>query len=311
MTNPVISVSELDYYYPDKKALQNINLTIHKGDITALVGPNGAGKTTLMRCLAGLDTPFNGKIEICGVDILENPREGHTKLGFLSDDFGLYHDLTVRESLEFAGGCHNISPAQAVPPVIERLGLESVADKKCRELSRGWRQRVGIGMSIIHHPELLILDEPASGLDPESRSDLSRVLKALRDEGMSILVSSHILSELEEYSTAMLVLRDGKIQEHITLEQHRSTTVLSQITIILAAPLSQEDESFINQASENKVGPLSQDRKMITVSVPNDPESKHRFLKQLIEKNIPVCSYVPTESSLQDLYLELSRQTKN
>jgi len=130
MTDPVISISELDYYYPDKKALKNINLTINKGEITALVGPNGAGKTTLMRCLAGLDTPFNGKIKVCGIDILENPREGHTKLGFLSDDFGLYQDLSVKEVLEFTGGCHNLLPSQATPPVIERLGLESVANKK-------------------------------------------------------------------------------------------------------------------------------------------------------------------------------------
>lgn len=109
MIQPVISVENLTYYYPGKKALENVSFAIDKGSITALVGPNGAGKSTLLRSLAGLDLPFTGKIKVAGVDVLEDPRLAHTKIGYLSDDFGLYSDLTVRDVLLFMGGCHNFS----------------------------------------------------------------------------------------------------------------------------------------------------------------------------------------------------------
>lgn len=306
MTAPARTVSNLDYFYPAKQALHSISFTIPSGEITALVGPNGAGKTTLMRCLAGLDAPFSGKIEICGIDILERPREGHAKLGYLSDDFGLYDDLSVRDVLGFIAGCHGLDDTPCINSVIERLRLGSVADQKCGALSRGWRQRVGIGMAIIHHPSLLILDEPASGLDPEARSELSTILKGLQAEGMSILVSSHILSELEEYSTAMLVLRDGKIRKHITLASHQAESHI-KILIRTSESIRDEQEALLLHHSMSEEIVMTPDRKMVQITTSSDPKQHHAILKTLIAQDIPVCAFSIEETSLQNLYLDLAK----
>ena len=182
MTEAIVSVDSLTFHYPGKTALDTVSFSIPQGQITALVGPNGAGKTTLMRCLAGLDTPFSGKIQVAGVDVLESPRDAHALLGYLSDSFGLYDELTVQQVLEYIGGCHGLTGAaltERVLWVVNMLRLGGVSGQRCSTLSRGWRQRVGIGMSIIHKPRILILDEPASGLDPEARAELSVVLRTL------------------------------------------------------------------------------------------------------------------------------------
>lgn len=304
----VISVSGLDYFYPAKQALSDISFDIKAGDITALVGPNGAGKSTLMRCLAALDRPFAGKIEICGIDILEDPRAGHARVGYLSDDFGLYDDLSVKDVLGFMAGCHNLSPEIATESVINRLHLQSVAHQKCGTLSRGWRQRVGIGMSILHKPDLLILDEPASGLDPEARAELSLVLKSLQAEGMSILVSSHILAELEEYSTAMLVLREGKIREHITLDAHRATRAHVRLTVTTLTAVTNEQEPFFRSHDLSGQPSFAQDRTQVTLTTTGDATGHHTILKSLLARDIPVCGFAVEEISLQNLYLDLAKE---
>ncbi|WP_428421645.1 ABC transporter ATP-binding protein [Methylibium sp.] len=188
--------------------------------MTALVGPNGAGKTTLMRCIAGLETPLSGAITVAGIDVIAQPRESHRQLGFLADSFGVSMALSVRQTLSYAALAHGATPeaaAAAVPRVAKRLGLTDLLDRPCGALSRGQRQRVAIGQALIHRPQLLILDEPASGLDPEARAGLAALFRSLRDEGMTLLVSSHILAELDEYSTHMLMLRDGRVVEHRAL----------------------------------------------------------------------------------------------
>jgi ABC-2 type transport system ATP-binding protein len=219
MSAPIIDVKDITYIYTEDKALDQVSFQMPEGAITALAGPNGAGKSTLMRCLAGLDTPYSGKVMIGGIDAQERPRDVHRITGYLSDFFGLYDALSVRQCLTYFAWSRLIPQdymQTQIDWLIDLLGLEEVIDKKAGDLSRGWRQRVGIAQSIIHNPKLLILDEPASGLDPEARQKLSKILRTLRkDHGMSILVSSHILAELEDYCDSMLILRDGKLIDHI------------------------------------------------------------------------------------------------
>ena len=212
----LVDVDDLVHDYGQRRALHAVSCRIERGSVTALVGPNGAGKTTLMRCIAGLETPLAGRIKVAGVDVIAEPRQSHRHLGFLADSFGVYTALTVRQALTYAALAHGASEAdarQAVGPVAERLGLAGLLDRLCSALSRGQRQRVAIGQSLIHRPALLILDEPASGLDPEARASLAALFRSLRDEGMTLLVSSHILAELDEYSTHMLMMRDGRVVE--------------------------------------------------------------------------------------------------
>ncbi|HOO51217.1 MAG TPA: ABC transporter ATP-binding protein, partial [Alphaproteobacteria bacterium] len=231
--------------------------------------------------------------------------------GYLSDDFGLYEELTVKDVLEYMAGCHELPIKDSVDTVIKRLKIESVQDKKCGALSRGWKQRVGIAMAVIHMPEVLILDEPASGLDPEARSELSTILKDLQKEGMTILVSSHILSELEEYSTAMLVLRDGKIKDHITLEQQKALTSISSVHIGLSSPVTPAQKIHLENLSQDKKISVTENRHTVTIQHKNEPEQLNILLKSLLDENIPVCSFTPSQSTLQTLYLEIAQTDKN
>ena len=220
LNTPIIEVIDLSFDYPGFRALDRVSLQLAPGTVTALVGPNGAGKTTLLRCIAALETPLSGTIHVAGLDVFESPREVHRLMGYLSDSFGLYGELTVAQALEYAARSQGLGAdavAGAVTSTAQRLGLSAKLQNIASTLSRGQRQRLAIGQAIIHSPQVLLLDEPASGLDPEARSSLAGVFKALQAQGMSLLVSSHILAELDEYSTHMLALNQGRVLEHRAL----------------------------------------------------------------------------------------------
>jgi ABC-2 type transport system ATP-binding protein len=210
----MIEVRDLVYEYPSRRALHGVNLSVRPQTIVALVGPNGAGKTTLMRCLAALEAPYAGTVAIDGLDTAVSPREVHARLGYLPDFFGLYDDLSLRRCLVYAARSHGFSQSAAEEAAVKaaaRVGLTDRLETRAAELSRGMRQRLAIGQAIVHEPSVLLLDEPASGLDPQARRDLSQLLVSLKTQGMTLVVSSHILSELEDYSTEMIIMDDGRI----------------------------------------------------------------------------------------------------
>ena len=210
----MIEVRDLIYEYPVQARAGGLTLTVARDTITALVGPNGAGKTTLLRCLAALEPPYSGSVTIDGLDTSQSPREIHARLGYLPDFYGLYDALSVRRCLTYAAWSHGIAPA-LTPAAVEKaargVGLLDRLETPAGELSRGLRQRLAIGQAIVHEPKVLLLDEPAAGLDPQARRDLSTLLLALREGGMTLVVSSHILSELEDYCSEMIIIEDGRI----------------------------------------------------------------------------------------------------
>ena len=268
----------------------------------------------MLRSLAGLDTPFAGSIEIAGVDVIEDTRFAHTKIGYLSDDFGVYKDLSVKDVLIFIGGCHGFTGKQLkerMDWVIALLGIEGILKQKCGTLSRGWRQRTGIAMAILHKPEVLLLDEPASGLDPEARFELSGVMRALKAEGMTSLVSSHILAELEEYCTSMLVLRAGRIQKHVSLADHTKKAESALIVSFHEALTDKHKEILVALIGENYTV-KEQVAELTTVSftTAHDPAGHHEILKKMMAKKLPVCGFTVAQSSLQSLYLETSQSNE-
>ena len=210
----MIEVRDLVFEYPGHRALDGVSLIIARGAITALVGPNGAGKTTLLRCMAALETPYSGAVTIGGLDTREAPRAIHAQLGYLPDFFGLYDALSVRRCLFYAARAHGIgagAAAGAAQAAAARVGLTDRMEQAAGALSRGLRQRLAIAQAIVHGPAVLLLDEPAAGLDPQARRDLSQLLLSLRDGGMTLVVSSHILAELEDYSDRMVIVDHGRI----------------------------------------------------------------------------------------------------
>lgn len=211
---PEIRAENLTYDYPGCRALDNVSFTLPTRSVTALVGPNGSGKTTLMRCMAGLDQSLSGSIYIDGIPVADNPRSVYARTGYLHDAFGVYNSLTISQCLRHAASMRGAGTAKQeaawVDAVVSRLGLQERLQQKAGNLSRGWKQRLGIAQAIIHNPEILILDEPASGLDPDARAYLSALVRQLNAEGMTIVISSHILTELQAYSTHMLTLANGR-----------------------------------------------------------------------------------------------------
>jgi ABC-2 type transport system ATP-binding protein len=210
----MIEVRDLVYEYPTKRALDSVSLDVAPRSITALVGPNGAGKTTLLRCLAALEEPYSGSVTIDGLDTRHSPRAVHGHLGYLPDFYGLYDELTVRRALTYAAWSRGIARAlagAAVDKAAHRVNLDDRLETRAGELSRGLRQRLAIGQAIVHEPKVVLLDEPAAGLDPQARRDLSTLLLQLRDGGMTVVVSSHILAELEDYCSEMIIIDDGKV----------------------------------------------------------------------------------------------------
>lgn len=296
----MIDVEDLVFDYPDLRALDGVGFSLREGSITALVGPNGAGKSTLLRCLAALARPFAGTVRVAGHDTVEAPREVHRSLGYLSDFFGLYDELTVRRSLTFMASARGVS-TDRVEPTAEALDLAAYLDAKASTLSRGLRQRLAIAMAIIHRPKVLLLDEPASGLDPEARYALGDLFKSLRDQGMTLLVSSHILAELEQYATDVLMLRDGKVLEHHPL----GTGGPGGKGVMLRLELAAEAPALAARlAADGEVIDPVVEGLAARFHFSGDADGRRRLLAALVAEGVPVCGLAPASGGIQEAYLE-------
>lgn len=299
----MIEVQDLTFDYPGIRALDSISFSLPGGSITALVGPNGAGKTTLLRCLAALDTPISGTILVNRVDALLDPRKCHRQIGYLSDFFGLYEGLSVRQSLLHAAAINGVSHdrQQVVADLAaKRLGIAEKMSARSSTLSRGQRQRLAIAQAIVHEPKVLLLDEPASGLDPEARHTLAQLFLNLRDQGMTLLISSHILAELEEYSTDMLVLREGRIVSHQPVTGIRSLAVTTMLSLSLAGPA---DNFFDLLAAQEGVSDISTEGNSASFRYSSQPTDQHLLLRKLLDAGLPVCSFGTERRTMQDAYL--------
>lgn len=299
----MIRVEQLCFEYPGKRALDLVDFHIQPGSITALVGPNGAGKSTLLRCLAALYRPWSGRVRINGQDTQESPRQVHQSLGYLSDFFGLYEDLSVRRSLEHACGTHGVNRT-AVEPTLERLGLGNWAHSPAGALSRGLRQRLAIGLAIIHQPRVLLLDEPASGLDPEARIALGQLFLDLRDQGMTLLVSSHILSELADYATAVLIIDQGRLIEHQPLGAKASEL---RLRIELARPDARLGGLL---ATEACVRLIQSSNEEAIIGFEGDALARSALLGRLLAAGLLVAGFAQVTKDLQQVYVERIRSNR-
>lgn len=302
----LIQVSNLIFEYTGFRALKDVSFNIPSGSITALVGPNGAGKTTLLRCLTALEQPLNGSIVIDDIDALEHPRLCHRKVGYLSDFFGLYDRLTVRQCLHFvarAQGIESEACLEAIARVSQQLNIVDRLDATPAELSRGLRQRVAIAQAIIHQPNVVLLDEPASGLDPEARHLLAELFLQLQQQGMTLIVSSHILAELEAYSSDMLILREGCIVEHVVIKQ--KVEQLKVFKLVLTQPVTSLEKILTDI---DGLSQLQIEAEQAVFKLNGDAHTQHELLKTLLQHNLPVCEFSPVSTNLQDAYLSTVKQ---
>lgn len=298
----MIAVDHLIYEYRDTRALDDVSFTIEEGAITALVGPNGAGKTTLLKCIAGLVKPCSGRISAGGISVLDEPRRCHEIMGFLPDFFGLYDALTVRQSLEYFALAQNLDRSLAKERAAEVAGLLNLTDKfhsRAASLSRGMRQRLAVGQAIVHYPKVLLLDEPASGLDPEARISLAQLFLRLNAEKkMTLVVSSHILAELDQYAKELLILRNGRIVEHRSVAKERRSR-----KIMIRCSSGREKIAEIAQRMGNVAG-VRDENGFVCVDFSGNEDAVSALLNELVNNDIGVMEFFIKKEGVQEQYLE-------
>ena len=295
--------------YDELIAVQDLTLTIPPGEIFGLIGPNGAGKTTTIRMACGLLTPTSGRAVVNGVDVAQEPERALQSIGYLSDFFAVYEDLRVWEYLDYFAHAYKLKEGEIptrVTEVIGQVSLELKRDAMIRGLSRAMKQRLGIARAIIHRPKVLLLDEPASGLDPKARLELRDLLRALRDQGTTILISSHILTELEDFCTSIGIMekgrmvRSGRIEEVTAAES--PTRELRIAWLGDAASLLQE-----KLAAHPQVSAVQLREQLGTFHFAGSDEEVAALLADLIGSGVKVKTLAEVKQTVEDLYMKLSK----
>jgi ABC-2 type transport system ATP-binding protein len=268
--------------------------------------------------MAALDEPLYGHISINGLDVWEQPRQAHRLMGYLPDHFGLYQDLSARRCLSYAAYARGLDEDKAQAAVdwaAGQVGLSSLLDTQAGTLSRGQRQRLALAQAIVHRPLLLLLDEPASGLDPEARADLSHLMKSLAASGMTLLISSHILAELENYCTAMLVLEQGRLRAHQQLHATiaHATTHQRRTLRIRLAQQGRDLGALQSWAAAQgfSAQPETAETPALLLEGNFDDAAQVQLLREILNAGWDVLEFAGQTRNLQDVYLEAVGQQEH
>jgi ABC-2 type transport system ATP-binding protein len=317
--NPVIETTELTKQFDDSIAVDRVNLKVNAGEIYGLIGPNGAGKTTLIRMLATAEEPTAGTMSICGMP-LEPDRPDpkiQRRLGFLPDDFPLYDDLNVVDYLDYFSRLYYLDEpelTQRVNEVLELVSLENKRQSLISTLSRGMKQRLSLARTIIYRPTLLLLDEPVSGLDPIARVQYRETIKTLQSQGMTIFISSHILSDLEDFCTSIGIMERGRLVESSQLQalydRDRTDQQIIITALAKAANLKQVLQASSLVTNCEILPPKNSKAEKVCIRFTGTDEEAAQLLRSLIEQGFSVTEFAPVRENLEDIFLKLGyRQT--
>jgi len=291
-------------------AVDRLCMEIPEGEIYGFVGANGAGKTTTMRIIAGLLAPTSGRVFIKGIDIAKEPLKVKEFIGYMPDFFGVYDDLKVSEYMAFYAGLQGIYGEKCRKLTDSLLELVRLTDKKeayVDTLSRGMKQRLCLARSLIHDPEFLILDEPASGLDPRARVEMKEILKELRSMGKTVLISSHILPELSELCTSIGIIDSGRLVASGSVREIAEK--LSQTGLVKIRVADSEEEAVRILMEMPEVGEISSVAGVLEIRVSGREETYVKILKTLVGNDVPVVSFHPEESSLEAVFMKLTERS--
>jgi ABC-2 type transport system ATP-binding protein len=301
-----VAVHDVHRYFGPVAALDGLTLSAPYGQVTALVGPNGAGKTTLLLILATLLRPDRGQVRVAGADAMGDPGAVRARTGWMPDTFGLYEQLTVAEYLRFFAAAYRLPRHEAtsrMATLLDLIHLSEYADRAVHVLSRGQKQRLALARALIHQPRVLLLDEPASGLDPRSRVELRDVLRSLAAEGAAVLVSSHILTELEEIADRVVLVARGR-----TVGEHTMEGLVAQARIGYRVRATDPEAMARALASQGRTIVASNGAG--TELAPMSEEEAADALAALVRAGVRVVSFEPLGSSLESVYLSMTDERR-
>ncbi len=313
---PVVEIHELSKHYGEFIALDNLSLTLNRGSILGFIGPNGAGKTTTIRILVGLSRPTSGYARIGGADCVRELTKVRRLVGYMPDKFGSYDNMRVREYLDFFGAAFGISRRERQKRVAEVLELTNATwmqDRYVESLSHGMQQRVGIARTLLHNPEVLILDEPANGLDPEARIEMRTILLRLAAEGRTLIVTSHILPELARICDRIAIVAGGKLRavgtlQEVTRELSQRRTIeiqfLNSATIAAAAgrlrPILEHDAEVT----------VSETESIIRCRTAANDEKLTELLRHLVSSGDMVSQFREVAGDLEEAFVSAAREAE-
>lgn len=308
----IIEIRELSKQYGRLTAVQALDLQVEQGAVFGFVGPNGAGKTTTMRILATLLRPTAGEAWVAGHSVLKERRDVRRAIGYMPDFFGVYGDMKVWEYLDFFAACYEI-PAEVrqrlAGDLLELVDLAHRRDDYVDALSRGMKQRLCLARALAHDPQVLILDEPASGLDPRARVEIRELLRELQGMGKTIFVSSHILSEIEEVCTHIGIIEAGSLVAAGTLaEIRRHVQVQRVVRVGLMARVAEAQAWLSNHPDVAQVDPVEDNGPGdLQVVFSGEDEALVRLLNELVGAGFPVLSFREEAGDLEDVFMRLTK----
>ena len=307
MSETVLQVSGLVRHFGDVHAVQDVSFSVDRGQVLGFIGPNGAGKTTTMRILATLDTPDGGDARVGAFSVVDDPEDVRRLVGFMPDYAGVYANTTVEEYLDFFARAHDLrgdARRWAVAHIIDFMGIGDLRDRHVESLSKGLKQRVALGRAIVHDPEVLILDEPAANLDPRARIEFRTLINELAADGKTILLSSHILTELAEMCDTVAVIERGRILatgsvteilERVRKRRRLSVRVIGESAGLERVLMEQPGVTNVHDAGDR-----------LEFEFAGGDAEQVQLIGRLVASGIPVLEFAAHGADLEDLFIEIT-----
>jgi len=317
----MIEITNLSKKYSARLAVNRLNLQVEEGELFGFVGPNGAGKTSTIRMMTGLLQPTFGDVRIAGQSVKENPNAIRRAIGYMPDFFGVYTDMTVAEYLNFFGACYQIEPnerAGIISDLLELVELKHRQDDMVDKLSRGMKQRLSLARTLVHDPQVLVLDEPASGLDPRARVEIRELLVELAKMGKTIFFSTHILADVAEICSRVAILEAGELvavgeleelQERLMPRRKIEITLLDRLEEAhqLLGKLPGVEAISIPNGSNGARSPNQRSRLRLVVEFSGDDPAMSAVLNSLVEAQIPVISFSADSRDLEEVFMRATK----
>jgi ABC-2 type transport system ATP-binding protein len=307
----ILSVENARVQFGALIAVKNVSFSLHGGDLLGLIGSNGAGKTTLLRSLAGIQSLTSGSVRVFGDLLTRGDTSALRHLGFTPDTPPFYESMTVRDFLRFIAMGYGLGASEADERIsfwLEKVWLKEKARQKIKSLSRGMRQRVGLARTLLANPTIVLLDEPAAGIDPAGRVQFRQLMCDLREQGKVIVISSHILSDMEEYCTHIGIMAQGSMIKYGTVSQvaaHADSDGRCRYTVVLARPMPRL-ESLMTEIPG--VGAVQIERDRLIFEFSSDRDEAAGLLAALVARQVPVAAFSPNAVGLEEAYLRIGIQ---